>query len=171
MLTNIREGEVVPWFGSQKIGSLESLTVKVPPYCGVPRLSHQFPVLEVVTVTAAEVVTVEAGAVVTIEFVVVDAAVVTVEDGVVAVDVRGVVEELQDARTRDIIRMPDSINQTLLFFIKSSLTNKMLLGNGNKKSFFKYFYYPDPTERPATPLAPITPKAPSREGPTTTFEL
>ena len=67
--------------------------------------------------------------------------------------------------------MPDSINQTLPFFIKSSLTNKMLLGNGNKKSLFKYFYYPDPTASLATPLTPITPRAPSREGSTTTFEL
>ena len=128
-------GEVVPWFGSQNIGSLESLTIKVPPYCGVPRVSHQFPVLDVVTVTAAEVVPVAAAVVVLIELVVVDDGVVAVEDGVVAVDVTGVVEELQDAITRDIIKMPDSINQTLPFFIKSSLTNQILLGNSNNDHF------------------------------------
>ena len=144
ILAKIRVGEVVPWFGSQNIGSLESLTIKVPPYCGVPRLSHQFPVLEVVTVTAAEVVTVGAGVVVAIEFVVVADVVVTVEDRVVAVDVTGVVEELQDARMSDITKMPDSINQTLPFSIKSSLTI-ILLGSSNKNHFHKFFKYLDTT--------------------------
>jgi hypothetical protein len=127
ILAKIRVGEVVPWFGSQNIGSLESLTIKVPPYCGMPRLSHQFPVLDVVTVTAAEVVTVAIGVVVVIEFVVVDDGVVAVEDGLVVVDIRGVVEELQDARTKDITRIPVKITQILPLFIRSSSINRILL--------------------------------------------
>ena len=70
-----------------------------PPYCGLPRLSHQFPVEVVVTAAVAVVVVTAAVEVVTtgVEVVVVVMAAVVVVEVVV-------VEDEQDANTSDITR-------------------------------------------------------------------
>ena len=73
-------------------------TVRVPPYWGVPALSHQFPVPEVVDVTAA-VVDVVLTAVDVVEMTAVVVVVVVVK-GCVVVDVV-VVDELQEAKITD----------------------------------------------------------------------
>jgi hypothetical protein len=82
----------------------------VPPYCGVPRLSHQFPVLVVVAETSAVVVVLNG-----VDTVV--GVVVTIVVGVV-VDTGVVVDELQDAKTNDIttMRLVNTV-QIVLFFI------------------------------------------------------
>ena len=88
-----------PPFGSQRPGSVESLTVIVPPYCGAPRVSHQFPVLVVDAVTVTDVVDVPVDVVVgpkDVVAVVVVVVVIVVDDVVVAVV--AVVDELQDAK-------------------------------------------------------------------------
>jgi hypothetical protein len=86
--------------------------VIVPPYCGVPRLSHQFPVevVDAVVVTGADVV-VEVGAVV---------AVVTGIDAVVEVGVVAgtdvVLDLAQDAKINDVtMRQVSTIQKTLFF--------------------------------------------------------
>jgi molybdenum cofactor biosynthesis enzyme len=94
--------------------------VNVPPYCGVPRLSHQFPVEVVVTA----VVTTAVDVVVVGTTVAVDVTVVTVVamDAVVAVVVGMlVVDELHDAKTSDITIRQVSPIQINLFFIQTSL--------------------------------------------------
>jgi hypothetical protein len=86
----------------------------VPPYCGLPRLSHQFPPPEVVAGF------VDVGAVL---LVVVRGAVVLGEEVVIAgaVEVEvDVVEVLQDARTSDITMRPVSAIQIVPLFIQSS---------------------------------------------------
>jgi hypothetical protein len=88
--------------------------VIVPPYFGVPRLSHQFPV-EVVVVPTAAVVVVLVG----VETVVDVVAVVVIDAVVVVVDVVvkvAVVAEPQDASTSDITtRLVSNIQNTPLF--------------------------------------------------------
>jgi hypothetical protein len=88
--------------------------VIVPPYCGVPRLSHQFPVevVDAVVVTVAlDVVEVEA---IVEVLVVVITGVVVVVVGIVVELV--VVDEEQDANTSDVtIRMISAIQVTPLF--------------------------------------------------------
>ena len=88
--------------------------MKVPPYFGAPRLSHQFPVELVVDVTAA-VVVVLFGVDTTVDVV----AVVVIDSVVVAVNVVvdvAVVAEPQDANTSDIItRLVSNIQNTPLF--------------------------------------------------------
>jgi hypothetical protein len=88
--------------------------VKVPPYFGAPRLSHQFPVELVVDVTAA-VVVVLFGVDTTVDVV----AVVVIDSVVVAVNVVvdvAVVAEPQDANTSDITtRLVSNIQNTPLF--------------------------------------------------------
>lgn len=85
----------------------------VPPYCGVPRLSHQFPVEVVVAavVTGADVV-------VDVEAVV---AVVTGTDVVVVVsevvDVDVVLDLAQDAKINDVTMRQVSTIQKTPFFI------------------------------------------------------
>jgi hypothetical protein len=85
-----------------------SLSTIVPPYCGVPRLSHQFPaaavVVGVVVVTGAVVVV---GAVVLVVVVVLVVLVVVVVD---AVDVE------QDASNIAATRRKLKLNQINLFF-------------------------------------------------------
>jgi hypothetical protein len=86
--------------------------VNVPPYCGVPRLSHQFPVevvVAAVVTTADEVV--DVGAVVEL--------VVTTSDVVVVVVlvVLGVFVEPQDASTIDTTMRELSAIQIIPFFI------------------------------------------------------
>jgi len=88
----------------------------VPPYSGVPRLSHQFPVDVVLTVTAVAVdvlvivvVAVTASVVGTIDVVEADAVVEVVVDVVV-------VDELQDAKTSEAtMRKVSAIHIILLF--------------------------------------------------------
>jgi hypothetical protein len=83
-----------------------------PPYCGLPRLSHQLPVPEVVgfVEVGAVLAVVRGGAVVLVVVVVV----VTV-----AVDV-AVVDVLQEARTSDITMRQVSAIQIVPLFISSS---------------------------------------------------
>jgi hypothetical protein len=86
--------------------------VIVPPYCGVPRLSHQFPVEVVVAA-----VVIEADVVVDVEAVVavVTGTEVVVEVGVVAgSDV--VLDLAQDVKTIDITMRQVSTIQKILFF-------------------------------------------------------
>ena len=68
--------------------------INVPPYCGVPRLSHQCPVVEVDVVTVVVVVADDVTAVEVLED-------VTVVEAVVEVVVLVVVDLLQDANTSD----------------------------------------------------------------------
>ena len=82
-----------------------------PPYCGVPRLSHQLPVEVVVTAVVVDcavvlvVFTIEVGVVL---------VVVTIE--VVDVDVDAVVDELQDANNIVVTIKKLKTNQITLFF-------------------------------------------------------
>jgi len=85
----------------------------VPPYCGVPRLSHQFPVVVVVTVvvTAAdvvvEVITLAVG---------VDAVVDVLDIGVVVV-VDVVDDFTHDAKINDVTMRQVSSTQIIPLFI------------------------------------------------------
>jgi hypothetical protein len=89
-------------------------SVNVPPYVGLPRLSHQFPV-------TAVVVEVEVGgAVVVVVVVVVVFVVVAVLVGA-DVDVVVVVVLLQDAKTIDVTMRQVSAIQIAPFFIHTSL--------------------------------------------------
>ena len=85
----------------------------VPPYCGVPILSHQFPelVVDAATVVAVSVVDVDVVGVIVVAVVVVLVEVV----GVTVVDV--VVELLQDANNNDIARRKDNDAKIIPFFI------------------------------------------------------
>jgi len=90
----------------------------VPPYCGVPRLSHQFPVevVEAVVVTVAlDVVEVEA--IVEVLVVVITEFVVVVVGIVVELVV---VDEEQDANTIDVAKAKLSATQIIPFFIYTS---------------------------------------------------
>jgi hypothetical protein len=92
----------------------------VPPYCGVPRVSHQFPVLVVDAVTVTEVVEVAVEVVVGPDEVVavVVVTVVDVVDATVAVVV--VVDELQDAKIMEATMRRVINPQTAPFFTCSS---------------------------------------------------
>jgi hypothetical protein len=97
--------------GSNVTMSLVDWRVIVPPYCGVPRLFHQFPaavVVEVVVCIDAEVV------VVIVEVVVVFICVV---DALVCEVVVEVDAELQDASTIAATVNRITANQINLFFI------------------------------------------------------
>jgi hypothetical protein len=87
--------------------------VNVPPYCGVPRLSHHFPVAVVVTaVVTAEVDVVDVG------IIAVDVVDVVVVGITFVVDVVSVVlDDLQDANTIDITMRHVSTIQINPFFI------------------------------------------------------
>ena len=102
------------------IGAL-SISIRVPPYSGVPRLSHHFPV---VVVTAVEVTTPEVvdDGITIVEVVEVDDGVeitVVVVD-VVVVDMGAVVDEVQDARTSEPTMRKVSDARRRLFFIQTS---------------------------------------------------
>jgi hypothetical protein len=94
--------------------------VIIPPYCGLPRLSHQLPVPAVV------VGFVEVGAVLAVVTggEVVFVVVVVVVMGAVAVEV-DVVDVLQDARTSEITMRQVSAIQINPLFISSSLCLNM----------------------------------------------
>ena len=110
-----------PPFGSQRPGSVESLTVIVPPYCGAPRVSHQFPVLVVDAVTVTDVVDVAVDVVVgpkDVVAVVLVVVVIVVDDVVVAVV--AVVDELQDAKIMEATMRRVINPQRVPFFTCSS---------------------------------------------------
>ena len=88
--------------------------VNIPQYCGLPRLSHQFPVAKVVTETAA-VVTVD----VLVEEAVVDIFVLVLIDVAEVVEV-DVVDEAQDAKTSDVTIRKVSTIQIIPLFIQNS---------------------------------------------------
>jgi hypothetical protein len=93
-------------------------------------------VLVVVTETAEVVVVVDVGGAVVVTEAVVDACDVVVIGVVAEVEVVAVVvEELQDARIRDKIKMPVRITQFLPLFIKSSSFIKYL---GNRREIHFY---------------------------------
>ena len=83
------------------------LITNSPPYCGVPSLSHQFPVVTVVAVVVLVVVIVLV--VVVVVLVVLDIVVDAVVDVVVFV--------AQDAKTRDVTRKQVSAIQMAPPFI------------------------------------------------------
>ena len=96
----------------------------MPPYCGTPRLSHQFPVLVVVAVTvvAADVVDVVVDVIAAV-------VVVVATGGVVVVVVVVVVDDLQDAKISDSTIRKVSNPQKALFFIYTSFFILRLLDN------------------------------------------
>jgi hypothetical protein len=105
-------------YGSKFVMSLLLQRVIVPPYCGVPRLSHQFPVLVVVALTVTAVVVVDiTGVEVVAEVTGVDVVVIAdVIDVVVDVE-EDVVDVAQDANTRDTTMRQVNTIQIALFFI------------------------------------------------------
>ena len=100
-------------FGSKPVILPEVAMVSVPPYFGVPRLSHQFPVEAVV------VVTVEAVEVVDVGIITVEVEVVVAMVDVTVVGVLVVVDEEQDASTSDITMRQVSTIQIILLFMLS----------------------------------------------------
>jgi hypothetical protein len=86
--------------------------VMVPPYCGLPNLSHQFPVALVDVIVGPDVVV----------NVLVDFGVdVGVKAGVdVEVNVLVDVDAVQDDKSTDAINIPVSAIQIITFFISSS---------------------------------------------------
>jgi hypothetical protein len=88
----------------------------VPPYWGVPRLSHQFPVLVVVAAVVTGIAdVVDVGILVGLVDVGITDAVVVVEVGVIVVVV-AVVDEEQDASTSEPTRIKVSAIQIIPFF-------------------------------------------------------
>lgn len=85
--------------------------VIVPPYCGVPRLSHQFPVVVVVTAAVAVVVVVFVFTTAAVVVVMAALDVVVVAAAVVVVD-----DELQDASIIVAGIKIHKANQINLFF-------------------------------------------------------
>jgi hypothetical protein len=101
----------------------------VPPYCGVPRLSHQFPVAVVVVVAVVEVVTFEVVVVVVVFVVVVDAEVVDV------------VFVVQDANKSDATRTKVTIIQVIPLFIQTSFYFWNTTGKSTVNLFAEYSEY------------------------------
>jgi hypothetical protein len=90
--------------------------VNVPPYVGLPRLSHQFPVGVVVAEVVAVVVTVDVGMVAVAVDVVIVVVVVVAGGMLVVVAVLVVVEEEQDVMRKDVaIRNVSAVKMTPLF--------------------------------------------------------
>jgi len=93
---------------------LDNARVNVPPYCGIPRLSHQLPVdVVVAAVVTAAVDVVVVGIIAVVDVVVVAIAAVVV----VVIGVLVVVDELQDANTSDATMRKVSAIQITPFFI------------------------------------------------------
>jgi hypothetical protein len=106
------------------ISALDWIVI-VPPYRGVPRLSHQFPVEDVVVAVAAVVVVLVGvdAVIAVVDVVMIDVVVVLVVD--VVVDV--VVAELQDDNTTDITTRLVSSIQKNPFFISTSCINNTFI--------------------------------------------
>jgi hypothetical protein len=117
-------------------------TVNEPPYCGLPSLSHQFPIVTVVVVLV-----VETGGFVVVVVVVVVFVVVVVLPGEVDIDVVGVVVLLQDAKTVDITIRQVSASQIAPFFIHTSFIFIKLMRKvsyiwyGSQHIYFDMEYY------------------------------
>jgi hypothetical protein len=108
--------------------SPSSRSVIVPPYCGVPWESHQFPVaLVVVAVVVVAVVAV----VVVFVFVVVLVVVVVVVDDVVFV--------VQDAKIMAVTIRQESTIQVIPLFIQTSLLFWDISGKLSKTLYPEYF--------------------------------
>jgi hypothetical protein len=101
----------------------------VPPYCGVPRLSHQLPVAVVVVVAVVEVVTFEVVVVVVVFVVVVDA------------EVDDVVFVVQDANKSDATRTKVSVIQVIPLFIQTSFYFWNTTGKSKVNLFAEYSKY------------------------------
>ena len=87
------------------------LKVIVPPYWGIPSLSHQFPAAaEVDVVVGADVVVIAVTVLVVVD---------TDVEVVVALDVDVVVEEVQDASNIEATSKKIKLSQINLFFISS----------------------------------------------------
>ena len=91
--------------------------VSVPPYCGVPRLSHQFPVEVAVTAVVTAVVDVVDVVVCRLVVVVVVVVAAGVVEVVEVVEVVVVDFEEQDANTSDVTIRQVSTIQITPFFI------------------------------------------------------
>jgi hypothetical protein len=103
---------VVPLYVSKFTTLLLDAIVIVPPYCGLPRLSHQFPVAVVVTVAVAVVDVVD----VAVEFVVVVVVITGLDVVVVVVAFGVVVDLLQDASINAAGIKKLNTSKTILFF-------------------------------------------------------
>jgi hypothetical protein len=102
----------VPLYVSKFTTLLLDAIVIVPPYCGLPRLSHQFPVAVVVTVAVAVVDVVD----VAVEFVVVVVVITGLDVVVVVVAFGVVVDLLQDASINAAGIKKLNTSKTILFF-------------------------------------------------------
>jgi hypothetical protein len=96
--------------GSKLTGFEVIRIIMSPPYCGLPRLSHQFPAFEVVGFVVGAIVGT-----------VVDVVLVVIVVGVVAwVDVEVGVDVVQDARISDVtMRQVSNIQIVPLFILDS----------------------------------------------------
>jgi hypothetical protein len=108
--------------------SPSSRSVIVPPYCGVPWESHQFPVALVVV--AVVVVAVVAVVVVFVVVVVLVVVVVVVDD---------VVFVVQDAKIMAVTIRQESTIQVIPLFIQTSLLFWDISGKLSKILYPKYF--------------------------------
>jgi len=95
----------------------ETAILIAPPYCGVPRLSHQLPVDVFVAVMVEAEEVVDVGIIAVVVDVALDVVAVTV------VWVLVVVDEEQDASTSDVTMRQVSITQINLLFMLSPLFN------------------------------------------------
>jgi hypothetical protein len=109
--------------GSQSEGSDTNRSVIVPPYCGVPSLSHQLPVAAVVDVVEIVVFGVLVGVLVEIAVGVLDAAIEVVVDCRIVAEV----DVEQDAKTSDITMRQINNIQIVPLFILTSLFNIFFL--------------------------------------------
>jgi hypothetical protein len=106
----------VPLYVSKFTTLLLDAIVIVPPYCGLPRLSHQFPVAVVVTVAVAVAVAVVDVVDVAVEFVVVVVVITGLDVVVVVVAFGVVVDLLQDASINAAGIKKLNTSKTILFF-------------------------------------------------------
>jgi hypothetical protein len=93
---------------------LEILKIHVPPYTGVPRLSHQCPVEVVLTAVVIAVDVVEVGVITVVDVVVVTIPAVVV---VVVMGVFVVVDDLHEDNTIEITMRKANSPQNVLLFI------------------------------------------------------
>jgi hypothetical protein len=97
---------------SKEVGLVLIRSVIVPPYCGVPRVSHQFPVAAVVVAVVVVGVVIWVVVVVVVVLVVVVVVCVGVEVDVAVL--------LHDAKTIDVTMRQVSNPQIIPFFIQIS---------------------------------------------------
>ena len=119
MYASIKPGSAPLLKGSQSEGSDTNRRVIVPPYRGVPSLSHQLPVVAVVDVVEIVVLDVLVGVLVEIATGVLDAAIEVVVDCRVVAEV----DVEQDAKTSDNTMRQINNIQIVPLFIQTSLFN------------------------------------------------